>query len=231
MSVTFVTCVYCVRSEGDFDAKDYYQILWINFQRLLNQLPPYVKIIVFSEERRIEDDRIHYVLMKFLDFETCKDYHRRRLPRFRNPKKDTINYLCLMNCKAEMLNIAKSYAETGHLCWIDSGIVKVTEGPVKDRLERLSLLHYPDNGVVIPGCHSNFLAKRDMVNWRFCGGIVIIPCIMTELFYLLNREQDRKSSLATWEVNIWALLEKEVPRIFRWYKGDHDNTIFDVALD
>lgn len=230
MSITFVTCVYCARPDSTKTKDEYYNTLWSNFSKLLNELPSNCKIVVFSEEPRITDERIFYVIKKLDDYHIVPLVKNCELPSERNETKDTIDYLALMNCKAEMLNIAKTYCDTKHLCWIDCGITKIFERSVASELKVVSYLNYPDDKIVIAGCHGKTPIDRNKILWRFCGGFLVIPCSLVEIFYLLCCGEICNSNIATWEVNIWALLEEKIPHIFKWYPGDHNERIFPVIL-
>jgi hypothetical protein len=67
------------------------------------------------------------------------------------------------------------------------------------------------------------------VLWRFCGGFAIVPSALVERFAAAVLDGIARVLAATgcsvWEVNIWALVERELP--VKWYYGEHNATIFD----
>jgi uncharacterized membrane protein YphA (DoxX/SURF4 family) len=67
------------------------------------------------------------------------------------------------------------------------------------------------------------------VIWRFCGGFAIVPSGLVERFAAAVLAGAARILAATgcsvWEVNVWALVERELP--VTWYHGNHDASIFD----
>lgn len=157
-----------------------------------------------------------------------------RLPDTRDKSKDTRGFLLLQNSKIEFLGMAaygEHSCEAAHFAWIDFGIMKI----VRDRksfLENLRQLRPPAECVLAPGCwdRREHDLSHDTVNWRFCGGFLLADKDSIAQLLLVNREELRalsgKSEL-TWEVNVWAELEKKGQR-FDWYKADHDDSIIAI---
>ena len=84
----------------------------------------------------------------------------------------------------------------------------------------------------MPGCWSKGQALSvDHVNWRFCGGVFVIPRKHIEVFY--NHSKNVLSDFCnlpqyklTWETNVWNIIEMcAKDDIFKWYFADHDDSI------
>jgi hypothetical protein len=156
------------------------------------------------------------------------------LPATRNHSKDTQEFLALMNTKVEFMRKAFSIVncEDDTYIWIDFGILKIiTDRDAFITKLRIANAHKFDK-ITIPGCWNyGHAVDYDNVNWRFCGGVIIIPYSKLISFYekscrcLLKvcNTPDRK---LTWETNIWHLLEIEGERDnIDWYFADHNDSI------
>jgi glycosyltransferase involved in cell wall biosynthesis len=164
------------------------------------------------------------------------------LPEHRNPTKDTLEFLQLMNAKPEFLKRAAELVsvKAKQYVWFDFGILKISKSPDTfiQRLGRAAeAVEYTPGKVIIPGCIS-----RERMNvpqlfsspiWRFCGGIVIVPAALVETFHTYQLEQLKKCverNVLTWEVNLWATIEQAHPELFHWYSADHNDTIVEFPL-
>ena len=149
----------------------------------------------------------------------------RPLPKFRNIKKDTREYLSLMNRKLDFMIISLPFVKTPNVAWIDFGIIKIFKN-TEQTLRKLDHINIPLDKVLIPGCVSQKQeCKVDHVHWRFCGGVFFGSKAVIEKFHIYSKEI--QTYVLTWEVNIWALVEQKHPHFFQWYKADHNDTIFD----
>jgi hypothetical protein len=107
-----------------------------------------------------------------------------------------------------------------------------------DRMQRLSESYslYP-NQVLIPGC-----IKREKINfsnmfsfpiWRFCGGLYVVPasCVETlHKYHMDELERCKALNSLTWEVNLFAAIERDHPELFSWYCADHNDSIVCAPL-
>jgi hypothetical protein len=162
-----------------------------------------------------------------------------KLPDVRNEIKDTFLFLCLMNMKIEILakaaNLINDESDTyRHFAWIDFNLPHV----FKRTDDTIDYMHYLLNQQFTPkfiaasGCwnidahtHIDF----NHVNWRFCGGFLIGDAdsilYMYDLYKNYYVDAMTKQNRITWEVNMWAYLEKECGLDVVWFEGNHDDSI------
>ena len=161
------------------------------------------------------------------------------LPDSRNIQKDTKEFLALMNTKIEFLKRAKETNSCSNYFWIDMGILKI----VKDResvLKQLQHIHLqsimnPYQTISIPGCWDFGIAMNpNQIHWRFCGGFMLIPNDKITVFYehVKNVLRDCCTNpiyKLTWETNVWAVVEMFSGENIKWFKADHDDSIFYIT--
>lgn len=171
------------------------------------------------------------------DFETYRQIHRVSqpiLPRLRNEKKDTLEYLSIQNLKPELLyRVLKTLRiYTPYIAYIDAGIAKIFKDPLTiRRLETLSFRNIPF--LLLPGCHPMpstppaLEVLADRINWTFCGGFFVVPTDKVESFYNRHAEAVRQfleRGFLTWEVNVWTSYLPLTPGTV-WFSADHNNTM------
>ncbi len=161
------------------------------------------------------------------------------LPIQRCQKKDTREFMLLMNAKAELLHrsIQQTPFQTQHYAWIDFGIgyiFKDWEANTK-QLQRLATVEYKENCLVFPGCWQTGRDKENLwfrINWRFCGGFFLGDAGSLEHFYGLYKAHFREIleefKHITWEVNIWHYFEVHYGWKPMWYAADHNDSILVV---
>lgn len=154
------------------------------------------------------------------------------LPTHRHPTKDTKEFFSLMNTKIEFLQKAAALTNDPTLIWLDMGLLKIATN--KERcIERLHALHTSAfEKITIPGCWSHMPAcDVNRVNWRFCGGLLIVPRRFLERFY--NHSKNVLKDFCTlpiykltWETNVWSVIEycAEKENIL-WYQADHNDSM------
>lgn len=154
------------------------------------------------------------------------------LPLQRCMNKDTKEFLSLMNSKIESIRRASDVCDDDTFVWIDFGILKIIKN--KDTfLETLRIVNQtPYDKIHIPGCWQFGCAFTiDVVNWRFCGGIFVIPRKHISAFYqhsknVLTDFCQKPQYKLTWETNIWYVVEFCALRdIIQWYQADHNDSI------
>jgi len=152
------------------------------------------------------------------------------LPEHRKHAKDTYEYIIMMNSKLELIKRAFPHISTKDVAWIDFGILKIIKN-TDNFHTALAAVSVPDNKILIPGCHepSNTVSFHN-VEWRFCGGIFFGTQQTLEKFHNINQQLLSVHAVQkhlTWEVNIWALIEKTPggSGLFDWYKADHNDSI------
>jgi hypothetical protein len=152
-----------------------------------------------------------------------------RLPAARNPVKDTADYLALVNSKTELVRrtIDTIGADATH-AFIDFGLFHIIRDKQRAQHRIRALRETYVELVTLPGCTHDVSHHLDRVNWRFCGGFFYGPTAAMRTF----AEQHQKRALAllptlSWEVNVWAWMERHGELACRWYKADHNDSIFD----
>ena len=129
-----------------------------------------------------------------------------------NPRKNTLDYLCVQAQKAEFLSeAARGFERADIFVWVDFGIFHLpgmTEEIIVDFMRRAK----HETMITIPGCWDrSYEYNDDHPCWRFCGGVMIVPrqfifefetAWKMEYMRWIN-ETDRLS----WEVNCLARME------------------------
>lgn len=170
--------------------------------------------------------------LEFHDLQTRRDIlsANPQMPMHRNEQKDTLQYMCLMNAKAEVVAaaVAAGHVTTPFVAYIDSGISKVFKSPetIKE-IETLSFRDIPF--LLVPGCHTPQSISRDQlanqINWSYSGGFFVLPTERAAEFASLHRaaiETFLVESRITWEVNIWTYWLTGRPDVI-WYSGPHND--------
>lgn len=184
----------------------------------------------------------------------CNDAKEMALPGKRFESKDTIEYMYLMNCKAEFVyeTIVSNPFNTAHFAWMDFSLSHVfleelqPKQEALDQMRDIALGHFTQSQnpiMVIPGCwkYYNFGNKLEQkanptllekVQWRFCGGFFLGDAASLIQFYDFHMKYFplfvETNKTVTWEVNFWAWMECAVPEfrsLIEWYNADHSESI------
>ena len=264
-NIAFVSSFYRINED-----KEYSDAILERFKVLTKHIPIY---LLCSEKDKDVIESIENVIPIYKEFEDFNMYNLlcscTRLPEKRNIKKDTKEYMILMNMKSECLHEAKKFIRNlrvkplslersinpldleqnanhersvsheqnaKHFVWLDAGISKIFKNPditLSSFMEKIKLCELPTNKIIIPGCwgpQTNINILESGINWRFCGGFLIIPSNFIEHFFLHNlqacgeiRDYTHK---VLWEVNVWAYMEPRIP--IEWRAGDHNESIFTI---
>ncbi len=150
----------------------------------------------------------------------------RPLPENRNPSKDTRDFILLQNAKVDLLAMAAGLDGSSHFAWIDFGIMKIVRDADSFR-QRLRALKPHGSCVLAPGCWQRGV-QTDGVNWRFCGGFLLVDRNAIASLVAHHHKAMTSEPVLTWEVNVWAKMEREGFH-FDWYKADHDDSIIGGA--
>lgn len=144
-----------------------------------------------------------------------------------------------MNSKLEFIDkILKSeYKDYTHYAWLDFNLFHV----IKDKdlaVQKLkNLNNISSTGIIVPGCwEKGYRIDIDlilnMINWRFCGGVMIGDRENMKKLCNLNKEQFpiflEKYKKITWEVNMWAYYEYYHNIDFIWHPSDHNDSIIPI---
>ena len=165
------------------------------------------------------------------------------LPNKRCTIKDSLNYITLMNAKAEFVNDAININpfNTTHFAWIDFGICHIISNP-KTTLSRLYRIaehcKLQENILVFPGSWSLEMVSQNFKNianipyWRMCGGFYFGDKQSLQNMYELNLEAINRFinqyGIISWEVNIWAWMELSMNWKISIFTADHNNTILQI---
>ena len=175
--------------------------------------------------------RVQVKVVSINELETVrliKDHKFLQLPLTRNAEKDTLNFLTLMNTKPELLVLAKAWAKTPYLAYIDIGISKVLKSPdTLMRLEKLNVHNIPL--VMLPGCHpiapvEAFPRLWSGIHWMLAGGFFVVPATAAEEFFGIHKAALKRFldlNCITWEVNVWASFANDYKQRIVWYNGPH----------
>ena len=237
MSVCFVTAIYRVYESEDAPPGSLPQELLGRLRTLAFD----VKLLVFCEFELYEavhnelGELASVVIMDISQTQVSQALAGvTKLPPHRNPAKDTKAYMTLMCNKSEFLRKARELSPCSQLfVWIDGGITKIlTEDASNVLTSMVERVHAGGcaTRILMPGCWPKGASSYfQAINWRFCGGFAIVPNQLVDTFadaVVRGCEKlARETDCAVWEVNVWAMIEDELP--ITWYKGDHDASIFD----
>jgi hypothetical protein len=207
-----------------------------------------IPIVVFLDPQSaqyIQDFKdecnLHIIEIPYENLTTYKDIKdlQLNLPPSRCTKKDTVDFMVIMNAKAEFMKRAKDSNpfHTTHFAWMDFSLGYVFKDHENTYKYLQELCYKPLKTPIyaIPGCWQkgasvNYIHQT--INWRFCGGFYIADAESIEEFYTLYRRNFRtlceKSGVMIWETNIWALLELYCNWNPTWYLADHNDSICKV---
>jgi hypothetical protein len=125
---------------------------------------------------------------------------------------------------------ASTEVETPYLAWIDFGILYVLREPATS-LARLPLLAasppaLPKGNLfasINAGSHDQLF---DRICWRFAGGFFLFDKDCIQHFYDAYCQALKEIRPAlSWEVNVWAWMERNGRFNFDTYYGNHDDTM------
>ena len=150
-----------------------------------------------------------------------------------NPQKNTLDYHAVQHQKTAWLaDAAAIEPEVDVVVWIDYGIFSIP-GLHIDHIEAFLERAKHETEIALPGCwdrQRSAAAPPEAVNWRFCGGVAVVPrrCVLpfhnAVRYVTLHRLVTRR--YVTWEVNDWARVEESNVLPIRWYSADHNQTLF-----
>ena len=146
-----------------------------------------------------------------------------------NPQKNSLAYHIVQHQKTQWLaKAAAKITDADTFVWLDYGIFSlpgVTKEIIEDFIGRVK-----KNDLAIPGCWDKGPVSDNHPCWRFCGSMLIVPrqwvdqlnfAVKTVCFSHLQLIRN-----VTWEVNTWAGVERTGKLPIRWYKADHNETMF-----
>jgi hypothetical protein len=147
-----------------------------------------------------------------------------------NAEKNTAAYHCVNHQKSTWLvQAANEDPDADILVWIDYGIFRlpgVCNKAIYEFMEKVD-----DKAIYAPGCWDSAAVEQGYPCWRFCGSMLAVPRRYVDDFDFQCRTVARGHILSTknveWEVNTWARVERHLKLPFKWYRADHDVSMFD----
>lgn len=147
------------------------------------------------------------------------------LPLYRNPNKDTAEFLWIQLHKLWCLQEATKYTDDPFLAWIDFSIFHVFRN-VEECTQTIQTLaartDFPTDRILAPGCWKAGNYGLEAVCWRFCGGFLLGH---RDLFAPAYARQmalvEAQLPKLSWEVNYWSQMDDA----FHMYPADHDDSL------
>jgi len=207
-----VTCYYDIYDNPE----GFFKYVTLFYDLGISGLP----IVLFVDPSMVSKFRIFPSTVKVigLSLEEVETYqiamsYTGQLPSGRTPAKDTKEFFALMNSKVEFVKRAAVLFPCDKYIWIDFGITKILKN-----VERcLNKLHEVEKQIftkiTAPSCWSfGRPINVDQINWRFCGGVIIVPVELVDEFYahckgVLRDFCTMSQYKLTWETNIWSIVE------------------------
>jgi hypothetical protein len=153
------------------------------------------------------------------------------LPKNRNFNKDTKEYIQFMNNKIIFMNRARelNVYNTNHFVWLDFRLFHIFKNEIitSSKLIDIATKELTKKSY-FAGSLKTIESKLDEINWRFLGGFFILD---SESIIKLKEETIKlleNISVFTWEVNNWAIIEKNNNFDFGWFPADHNDSILNI---
>jgi hypothetical protein len=217
---------------------------WEYFDLFYDLAASGLPIIVFTDPTLLPKFRflpptvivIGIPLEEFEIFKIASNY-KGKLPEHRDIQKDTAVYMGLQNTKIEFIKRAKEmHPDVETWMWVDFAIKKVVPNEFHLAIDKIQqiLNHGPYSSMIIGGCwEKNVPLRMDRISWRFAGGFFMIPSWFVDRFYdhcygVVKDLCTLPQYCLLWEVSVWKIIEScaDDSHHIRWYKCDHDRTIF-----
>lgn len=218
------------------------------------QLCVYADESIRHELMDIADTYLNVIIMKEINihnayaYKVCNEIKDLKLPYTDNPRKDTKEYMMLMNSKIEFVHdaITLNPWNTNYFAWIDFSISHVFKTDAyRKKLIELSSIKTTTKFLAIPGCytikdtskvcHNELQESYKRICWRFCGGFFMGDkeslTNMYDLYISFFPTFIHRYKTIVWEVNFWAWLEQNSDWDINWYKADHNDSIINIPYD
>jgi hypothetical protein len=229
-SVIFVTAFININNSSvEYVEKNYFYY----FEQLAQKGIPII-LFLDSEYTEYGNNIIKkYSNITIIRYLTKNDLHinklkiSKELPKNRNGKKDTEDYLKLMNNKIYFIQEAMSTYKYDYYAWVDFRIFHIlpSNSEINNKFIKISNTCYFSKSTYFPGALNYKNAIFDQINWRFLGGFFIIH--KDQINNLVNETTKLLETIPilTWEVNLWGILEYNKLFDFGWYLADHNESI------
>lgn len=222
-----VTCYYDIYNKPENFSK-YIEL----FSTLANSGIPIILFTTPDITVTFPNVRVIHVALETFELYSIGMKYNGALPPNRDPKKDTREFLSLMNTKIEFIAKAAELVEDDTFMWIDFGILKIVHNTNRFINKLRSINEQKFTNITIPGCWGFGVPfSVDNVNWRFCGGFFVIPRHHIQTFYghsknVLTDFCTLPQYKLTWETNVWYIIEYCAAKsIITWYFADHNESI------
>lgn len=172
------------------------------------------------------DDITHCWLHEFL----CGYTNEVTWPVADNPRKNTKNYMIVQAQKSAWIAAAADQCIADVFVWIDYGIAHlpdVTRELIESFIKRVD----GEQVIAIPGCWPPGEYDEAQPNWRFCGGVMVVPSRWAKLFFRAMQVEYvdwlRETGSLSWDVNTLARVEARTHLPIWHYRADHDRSLFE----
>lgn len=243
--VTFVTAYYSIQSSSNSERS----FAW-RLQHFRDLLASGLSIMLFTDSvepfRDLLQEFPQFQIGDVLPLTETNLYknhigaivNQHQMPEYRNPEKDTFDYLFLMLLKNEFLQRAMEKGNSTHYAWIDFSISYIFK-KAASTLDFLRFICSRPLGrfLIMPGSwatdrNHNFIhlygdnVIQIVPVWRFCGGFFMGDRESIRAFNQLYCEQfprllEENQNTMIWEMNYWAWLEHKNLFHPQWYYADH----------
>lgn len=195
---------------------DAFLILFVDdiYSAWLKDIPVNVKLIVLDLEHDLAT------------ISTIRAAGEIKLPTFKDPVKDHKDYLTYLNCKAELLVIARPNVLTPYIAYIDSSIAKhvtnISEITCLDteRMPFISVLGYNEITEISNDYETHAWWHKEPLLISSC---FVLPVECVDEWYTLHMTALKKylsMGCLTWDVNIWASFLRSVKDRVIWYRPE-----------
>jgi hypothetical protein len=149
-----------------------------------------------------------------------------------NPMKNSFYYHAVQHQKFLWLYKAMKHEANRNakvFVYLDYGICHVSgvsPAVINDMLDRVSTAD-----LCIPGCWPRGDINDEHPCWRFCGGLLVVPRRYVQplknLVQVVSMLHVRVTRNVTFEVNTLSRVEQTGKIPIKWYKADHDQSMFE----
>lgn len=251
-NISFVTAFIDIYKDGTIDNKP---IEWQcnQFREIASIGFPIIIFVCKNTRLYIEKLKTEFENLTILEVLTIEDtwvYKNSQtinlsMPYNRNTNKDTVEYMYLINSKAEFLYkaIEANPWKSTHFAWIDFSISYIFKDKERtfEYVKIIAQHTMNEKCMVVPGCWRDKISLTDKdlymnnIVWRFCGGFLLGDTNSIKRLFELYREHFvdflNDQQKLVWEVNFWAWLEANGYWTPRWYEADHNDSIVKIPTD
>jgi len=195
-----------------------------------------------SADKLISNNLRHKIVItdytSYKTWQLISEFDNLRLPAVKYQRKDTIDFLKLMNCKVDILYQAYQLMPGfRQYSWVDSGAFKLCEKPSDIVFARKLIEHrareFVNDRIVSPGSNLHDYSYPYIIteqpDWKFMGTMLDVPVQLLGGFYQACTDCVKEClhyNVMTWEVNIWGAVARRFPDRFAFYQSDHDMGMF-----